>query len=63
MAWLCAALGLVGLVQSVVWVGTQGPRQRLGTLMAPVALLFFALGIVWGLVPDFFSDTVGFDGR
>jgi hypothetical protein len=47
----------------VAWAGREGPRRRLGALLAPLGLFLFALGVVWGLIPDFFSDGVGFDGR
>lgn len=63
MAWLTAILGLVALVQGVGWVGREGSRRRMGALLAPLGLLLFAVGVVWGLIPDFFSDRVGFDGR
>lgn len=63
MAWFVSLIGLVALVQGVGWAGREGPRRLLGSLLAPAGLLLFALGVVWGLIPDFFVDNLGFDGR
>jgi hypothetical protein len=47
--WLLALVGLIGLVQAVVWIGRPGApagRRVLGVFMAPLALWLMALALV-----------------
>ena len=55
MRWLLALLGLVGLVQAVVWVGspTAAPGRRvLGVFAAPLALLLMSVALAATRVAD-----------
>jgi hypothetical protein len=55
-----AFIGLVVLVQAVVWLSAATKdrmhlRTRVGMLLAPVGMALFGLGLLGALVPDFWA--------
>jgi hypothetical protein len=53
-----AGIALVGLLQSVAWIGarkTSTGRAALATMLAPSCALVLALALVHALVPGFFG--------
>lgn len=54
MGVVLAFAGAVGVLQGVAWIG-GGRRVALGAVLAPVATVVFAAGLVLALVPGFFA--------
>jgi hypothetical protein len=56
VAYVGIAVALVGLVQSVAWLGSEsvgGRRRRQAMVLAPVSVLVLMLSLVHLLVPGF----------
>lgn len=57
LKWLLALVGLVGLVQAVVWIGQPSApagRRLLGVFAAPIALLLLVFALAAIRVPALF---------
>jgi hypothetical protein len=56
LAWAGILVGLVGVVQSVAWLGGRrvgARRRRQGSVLAPVSLAAMLLSLLHVLVPGF----------
>lgn len=54
MTWLLAFVGLIGLIQAVVWIGQPSApagRRVLGVFAAPLALLLMVVALAATRVP------------
>jgi hypothetical protein len=52
--WLLALIGLIGVVQTIVWIGrssTPAGRRVLGVFAAPIAVIVLLLGLAGVRVP------------